>query len=78
VGSTHTQREVRTAPGEQYELLLDWGREPWAGRTPRSMTRGACVVDNSAVGWASREALRVVPVPAQYTLFLQGNPSDGS
>ena len=59
----------------QYSLALDWGKEPWQGRTPRSLTkvaRGTCVVDKSDVGWASREAERFDADPAQLTLFLQG------
>jgi len=62
------------ARGEQYSLALDWGKEPWSGQTPRSLTRGACVVDNSVVGSASREALRFDPDPAQWTMFLKGTP----
>ncbi len=64
---------------EQLELALDWGGTPWEGRTPRSLTkvqRGlTCVVDNSDVGSASREALRLDPDPAQFTALLQGAPS---
>ena len=65
----------------QLELALDWGSEPWQGRTPRSLTkvgRGAsCVVDKSEVGCPSREAHWIRPDAAQLTFFLQGK-SDGS
>jgi len=64
--------------GEQLALALDWGREPWSGQSPRSLTRGACVVDNSVVGCPSREAQRFGTDPAQYVIFLQGSPSDGT
>ena len=67
--------------GEQLVLALDWGQEPWAGCSPRSLTkvaRGAsCVVDNSVVGCQSREARWLGPDPAQLTLFLKGK-SDGT
>ncbi len=61
--------------GEQLELALDWGREPWHGVSPRCLTRGSCVVENSGVGSASREALRFDADPAQFTMFLQGTPN---
>ncbi len=61
----------------QLDLALDWGREPWGGRSPRSLTKGSCVVDNSEVGCPSREAQRIGPDPAQFTLFLKGK-SDGT
>ena len=57
--------------GEQLVLPLDWGRESWAGVSPRHLTRGSCVVDNSTVRCESREA-REGCDPAQYTLFLKG------
>jgi len=63
---------------QQLELALEWGSEPWGGRTPRSMTRGACVVDKSEVSSASGDAKRVGPDPAQFTMFLKGTPSNGS
>ena len=66
--------------GEQLLLALDWGKEPWQGRTPRSLTkiaRGTCVVDKSEVGWPSREAQCFGTDPAQFTLFLKGK-SDGT
>ena len=63
--------------GEQLELALDWGREPWGGRSPRALTRGSCVVDKSDVGCPSREAHRSGVDPAQYTLYLKGR-SDGT
>ncbi len=65
---------------EQLQLALDWGKEPWEGRAPRSLTRiarGTCGVDNSEVGCPSREAQRFGPDPAQFTLFLKGK-SDGT
>ena len=62
---------------EQLTLALDWGREPWCGLSPRYLTKGSCVVDNSDVGCPSREAQRIGPDPAQLILFLQGK-SDGS
>ncbi len=65
----------------QLLLELDWGSEPWAGRTPRSLTKVArgvsCVVDKSEVGCPSREAFRIATDPAQWTFFLKGK-SDGS
>ena len=63
---------------EQLILALDWGRTPWSGWSPRSLTKGTCVVDNSEIGCQSREAQRIGPDPAQLTLFLQGSPSSGS
>ena len=66
---------------DQLVLCLDWGKEPWAGWSPRSLTkvaRGAsCVVDKSEVSCPSREALRIGPDPAQFILYLKGK-SDGS
>ena len=50
---------------EQLDLPLDWGREPWGGRSPRSLIHGYCVVDNLEVGCPSREALRIDTDPAQ-------------
>jgi len=64
--------------GEQLELALDWGKEPWSGRTPRSLTKGACVVDNSVVGCPSREAQRFVPEPAQLKLYISDGDPYGS
>jgi len=61
--------------GEQLELALEWGKEPWEGRSPRSLTRGSCVVDNSDVECESREAQRIAMDPAQWKIFLKGNPS---
>jgi len=65
--------------GEQLELALDWGSEPWAGVAPRYLTkmyRGAtCVVDKSAVECPSREAQRIGANPAQYLLYIfDGDP----
>ena len=64
---------------DQLELALEWGRQPWAGASPRSLTRVArgesCVVDKSDVGCPSREALRSDPDPAQFTMFLKGTQS---
>jgi len=66
---------------EQLSLALDWGREPWAGKSPRTLTKGfrvaSCVVDNSVVGCPSREADRFGVDPAQLMFFLQGK-SDGT
>jgi len=62
---------------EQLVLRLAWGREPWAGVSPRHLTRGSCVVDKSVVGCPSREADGQDADPAQFTLFLKGR-SDGS
>jgi len=64
--------------GEQLELALDWGRTPWQGRTPRSLSRGAGVVDNSAVDCQSGDANRLVLEPAQFTLFVSGVPEKES
>ncbi len=61
--------------GEQLELDLDWGREPWYGVSPRYLTRGASVVDNSEISCASREAQRFGADPAQLTMFLKGTPN---
>ena len=70
-------REAREViHGEQLQLDLDWGKEPWEGVSPRHLTRGSCVVDNSVVRCTSREALGMFD-PAQLTLFLQGK-SDGT
>jgi len=44
------------ALGEQLELELDWGREPWQGRTPRSL----CNVDKSVT----------LPKPARVDAFF--------
>jgi len=61
---------------EQLCLQLNWGHTPWHGVSPRYLTKGAlagpCGVDNSSVGWQSREAQRFGTDPAQLTLFLQG------
>ncbi len=71
--------------GEQLELQLDWGLEPWRGFSPRSLAKievekrvlsrakmmGTCVVDNSDVGCQSREADRCAANPAQYTAFVR-------
>ena len=57
----------------QLALALDWGREPWDGRSPRSLTRGSCGVDNSDVRCTSREAPDVGD-PAQWLIFLEGKP----
>jgi len=62
---------------DQLLLPLDWGREPWHGVSPRYLTRGSCVVDNSVVGCPSREALWIGPDPAQLTFYLKGR-SDGT
>jgi len=64
--------------GDQLTLALEWGREPWGGWSPRSLTKGAGVVDNSVVGCPSREAQRFDVDPAQFTAFLKGTPSDGT
>jgi len=60
--------------GEQLELPLEWGSEPWAGVAPRYLTKryrgAACGVDNLFVGCPSREAQRFDPDPAQLTLFV--------
>ena len=63
--------------GEQLVLDLDWGVEPWHGVSPRYLTKGSCVVDNSVVRSASREAQRFDADPAQLIFFLKGK-SDGS
>ena len=71
--------------GEQYELALDWGTEPWSGQSPRALAKvivearldrfeATCGVDKSEVGCPSREALRIDPDPAQFTALLQGGP----
>jgi len=71
----HLQR-VESLPPKQLVFELDWGKEPWEGRSPRSLTRGSCVVDNFSVLCPSREAHiasgRQVPDPHQLTLFLEG------
>ena len=61
----------------QLDLPLDWGREPWAGVSPRHLTRGSCVVDNFVVRCPSREATEVCELsdPAQFLIFLQGSPN---
>ena len=64
---------MQSRRGEQLELPLDWGREPWGGRSPRVLTRGSCVVDKSAVRCRSREAQRSDADPAQYTMFLSSS-----
>jgi len=64
--------------GDQLVLPLEWGREPWEGWSPRSLTAGACVVDNSVVGCPSREAQRYDPDPAQYTCYISDGATDGS
>ncbi len=60
---------------EQLELKLEWA-EPWEGRSPRSLTRGYCVVDNSSVKCKSGDANGsfVQVDPAQLTAFLKGTP----
>jgi len=68
--------------GEQLTLALDWGKEPWQGRTPRSLTkvaRGAtCGVDNSVVGCPSREAQRFGTDPAQLVFYISDGDPYGS
>ena len=63
---------------EQLEVELDWGKTPWQGRSPRSLTRVArgatCAVDNFEVEWASREADEDYTDAAQFTMFLKGTP----
>ncbi len=56
---------------EQLVLRLSWGREPWAGVSPRYLTRGSCVVDKSDVGCPSREALGPLEA-AQLQFFTKG------
>ena len=63
--------------GEQLLLELDWRGEPWAGVSPRYLTKGSCSVDNFSVGCPSREAHGADADPAQFTLFLKGK-SNGS
>ncbi len=64
--------------GDQLVLPLEWGSEPWAGVSPRYLTKvyreTPCGVDNFGVGCPSREAQCFGPDPAQYTLFLKGTP----
>jgi len=60
--------------GEQLELALNWGREPWGGRSPRSLTRGYCVVDNSDVRCEAARLDEKIVRAAQFTMFLQGTP----
>jgi len=62
---------------DQLLLKLDWGIEPWDGVSPRYLTRGSCVVDNSDVECPRREPPAVFTDGAQYTLFLKGK-SDGT
>ena len=66
----------------QLLLQLDWGVEPWEGRTPRSLTkvvRGAsCVVDKSEVGCPSREALRIGTDPAQLLSYISDGGPNGT
>ena len=65
---------------EQLEFELDWGTEPWAGVSPRHLTRGSCVVDKSAVECKSREAIDESASggdPAQLVFFLKGRSFDG-
>jgi len=70
---------------------LDWGREPWDGQSPRSLARlriqeilrkrfGTCVVDNSVILCAGREASRSDLDPAQYLSYISdgGSFSHGS
>ncbi len=63
----------------QLFLALDWGPEPWHGRSPRSLTKGfreaSCVVDKSSVKCQSREAQRIGTDPAQLQICLEGNPN---
>ncbi len=66
------ERDGEVRRGEQLSLPLDWGKEPWGGRSPRALTRGSCVVDKSEVGCPSREAQRFGTDPAQFTMFLEG------
>jgi len=75
--SLSSDSEVNKVFGEQLELALEWGREPWKGQSPRVLTRGfrvrlhrTCVVDKSEVSWASREAQRFGMDPAQYMCFI--------
>ncbi len=65
-------RVARALPPEQLSLALDWGREPWEGVSPRYLTKGSCIVDNSVVGCPSREALESYVDPRQLTAFLKG------
>ena len=61
--------------GDQLSLDLDWGKEPWQGQSPRSLTKALVAaggVDNFVVRCPSREAQRFDPDPAQFTLFLKG------
>ncbi len=73
-----------TADCVQLELELEWGGEPWLGRSPRSLTK---------VGLAGLARLRIVDKcgmmaeparadeigdPRQYLALLQGGPSHGS
>ena len=73
---------IRRHP-DQLDLPLDWGREPWHGVSPRALAQAnvaakllsfeaTCGVDKSEVGCPSREAQRIGPDPAQFTLFLKG------
>jgi len=66
----------------QLVLELDWGSEPWEGRTPRSLTKVArgvtCVVDKSVVCCASREANRIAANPAQFQFYISDGDPYGS
>jgi len=68
----HRRRSTRR--GEQLELPLNWGAEPWEGRSPRSLSRGSCVIEKSVVESESGDATEDFTDAAQLTLFPEGNP----
>ena len=64
---------------DQLELDLDWGREPWHGCRPRSLTKGRLLRDVDNFRKMSEGASRYGDYVdgAQLTLFLKGR-SDGT
>ncbi len=68
---------------EQLQLQMDWGREPWNGFRPRSLTRGwrlwKTLLRDADFRSKLPESARTDASgdPAQLTLFLKGK-SDGS
>ena len=58
---------------EQWSLDLDWGRTPWQGRTPRSLTKVALAACGKLPYVVeAREGSEDFTDPAQYLLFLKG------
>ncbi len=65
------------AHGEQLQLALDWGKEPWNGQSPRVLTTGYSL--RKLTQAARQEAIVCAGFtdPHQWTLFLKGK-TDGS